>query len=171
MLVLTTWMLCFSSLTSAQTNNLCELPEGNFTKKGVTVFDKSSGTRERYDFELTVKKGSNPAGKVTVSDITLKGDGSLETDHRGDYLFSLSGCTPSQPVFTVDGIYSDLVGYIKVHNINHALEEITVSGGIHTYSEGLAGWTEWLADKFGDVIGYEGTVEIDFRQLPFRLKK
>lgn len=165
-------MVGFSLSTYAQTNNLCQLPEGKFSRERVIVYDKSTATRERYDITLNVAAGKQASGEIVSYDLLLKTNGETALKFKERYFIALSGCSRSNPVFTVSGIGgSELSGYFKILDINRTLGKITLVGGIHTYTEGLAGWVEWAADQVWDLAGADNPPEIDLRNFPVELKR
>lgn len=49
-LLLATFLTSIASMVSAQSYNLCQLPQGMMTKKWIIVDDKSTQTTERYGY-------------------------------------------------------------------------------------------------------------------------
>ena len=172
-IILTVWISLVASTVVAQTNNLCQLPEGILSKDRVIVYDKCNGTKERYDFQLAVKPGTAPTGRVIVYDIFLQDDGSSDMKEKSRHYFSLSGCTSSNPVFTVNSHGGSSVGgYLRVYDVNKTMGEVTIAGAIQTYSDDLLGMmAQWASESFWQVFGYDTAPEIDIRQFPIRLRK
>ena len=165
-------MLAFSTSIWAQTNNLCRLPEGKLSRERIVVYDKSTSTRERYDITLNVVAGKQPSGEILVYNLPLKGNGETDFKLSNRYFFSLSGCSQSNPVFTVSGMGgSELGGYLKILDVNRTLGKVTLVAGIHTYTEGLPGWVEWAADQVWDYAGMNNPPEIDLHNFPVELKR
>ena len=171
--VLTGWLILgFSASIWAQTNNLCQLPEGKLSKERVVVYDKSTGTRDRYDIILNVIAGKQPSGEILVYELILQSNGETIQRLKDRHFITLSGCSRSNPVFSVTGMGgSELAGYFKILDINRALGKVTLIGGIHTYTEGLAGWFEWAQDQLWDLAGAGDPPEIDLRNFPVELKR
>ncbi|AMO58786.1 hypothetical protein [Endozoicomonas montiporae] len=161
-----------SSVTFANKDNLCDLPEGTMTKKWIIVDDKSSQTTERYDIKLDVEKGKAPVGNVVIYDLLMNKDTTLESVPKANFHFTLSGCTPSNPVFTVNSTgLTSVGGYLRIHDVNKTMGEVTLTGAIQTYSDDLLGMmSQWATETLWDALGYDNIPEVDIRRRPVRLK-
>ncbi|WP_252176952.1 hypothetical protein [Endozoicomonas sp. 4G] len=158
--------ICLASFASAE--NLCDLPAGSYSGMSSITFDRSSGKVEQFQMELKVSQNNSSSGIIKLFELDMDSSGALHHKLVKNEYFTLNGCS-SDATFKLKG--PELDGVVKVMNINRSLGEITLTGAINTYEEGLYGMAQWLYDTAGEMVGAEGYYEMEFRKLPVRLRK
>lgn len=163
--LLLTLTLAFST-GSALAESLTELPDGTYSGQAIVVLDRASNQSERYVVQLTLQEGTDPAGKLRVYTRTNNNEDAASAKQ---YYFSLTSCDNKTNTCKVSGLEVD--GTVRIANVNTALNEITVTGAINTYEEGLYGHGQWIYDTLSTWIAGEGYPEVDFRSAPIRLEQ
>ncbi|WOG26565.1 hypothetical protein [Endozoicomonas sp. 8E] len=159
-------LVCLASFASA--GNLCNLPSGNYLGMSKVTLDRSTDKVEQFQVELKVGSDNNSFGYIKLYELDMDSSGTLHHNLIKNEYFTLSGCS-SGATFNLKG--PEIEGFLKVMNVNQSMGEITMTGAINTYEEGLYGVAQWLYDSAGSMVGSEGKYEIDFRKLPIRLRK
>ena len=157
---------CFAA---ADSSNRCQLPAGQYEGRSVLVQDKATGLVEQYVLELNVVEGNKASGKFHVLDVVMDAKGEVLANPKEHYYFTMDGCNSSTGNFRAKSL--DIDGYIRVLDINRTFNEITITGAINTYADGLYGWGQWIYDSVLEMAYGEGYPEIDFRKAPMRLRK
>ncbi|MGI9279258.1 MAG: hypothetical protein ACR2PX_06460 [Endozoicomonas sp.] len=162
-------LVALIGLTSfASAENFCNLPKGNYSGMSKVTFDRSSGKVEQFHMELKVGPDNNTFGVIKLFELDMDKSGALHHNLIKNEYFTLSGCS-SDSTFKLKG--PELDGVVRVMNVNQSLGEITMTGAINTYEEGVYGMAQWLYDTAWWMVGSEGYYEMEFRKLPIRLRK
>ena len=160
-------IIFMSGLSWAQ-DSLCKLPAGKYSGYSIMIQDKATGKVEKFSLDLNITADHKIGGKIRFYDVDMTPEGHVTPELTRYYFFDLASCNGSNTVFKIKN--SELDGYLKVHNVNLTLREITLTGAMQAYSDGVVGMGQWLYDTAWWTVGYDTVPEIDFRKVPVRLR-
>ena len=166
--LLLTLLGSFSISVFAKTD-VCHLPEGKYYGRSIMIQEKTTGDVEQFVMELVVRPDRKIGGHIRLYDLSTDQQADTKEKLKKHYFFELTDCNSKTGTYKVSS--PDIDGAVRVVNVNGALRELTLTGAINTYEEGLYGIGQWLYESFWQALNYEGYPEIDFRKIPMRLRR
>ena len=161
-----TMLLLTFTLGKAAADGLCNLPATQFSGMSEPV-PNVNGVTEQYFIYLELGSDNKVRGKFQRHEIVFDEKNRRHNIIRERHFFDLDKCSKSD--YRIRS--SDIDGYLQFANINKSLNEITLTGSIYTYSDGILGDITWLIEGAREMINYPAAPTYDLTKTPIRLKQ